>query len=83
MNGTTLFGVASLTFMMVMYVLEHRDHRFIPGFALGCALSSLYGFLAGAWPFGILEAIWCMIAVSRFVGWRRVVSVSTPSVDAN
>lgn len=43
MNGTTLFGVASLTFMMVMYVLEHRDPRFIPGFALGYALSSLYG----------------------------------------
>jgi hypothetical protein len=62
----TIFGVAALTFMMVMYALERRDPRFVLAFALGCALSSAYGFAIGAWPFGAVEAIWCVIALNRF-----------------
>jgi hypothetical protein len=62
---TTSYGVAALTFMMVMYWPEHRGPVFILGFALGCLLSSIYGFLAGAWPFGVLEAVWCLIAIRR------------------
>jgi hypothetical protein len=63
-------GVAALTFMMVMYWLEQRGPLFILGFALGCILSSIYGFLAGAWPFGVLEAIWCLIAIQRYATRR-------------
>ena len=66
----TVYGVVVLTFMMVMYALEGRDRRFIVAFALGCALSSSYGFASGAWPFGVVEAIWCAIAIHRY--WRRV-----------
>jgi hypothetical protein len=62
----TSYGVAVLTFMMLMYALERRGSRFVLAFALGCALSSSYGFLSGAWPFGIVEAIWCLIAADRF-----------------
>ena len=62
----TLFGVAALTFMMTMYALEHRGPRFIAAFAAGCALSSIYGFASGAWPFGVVEAIWCVIALRRY-----------------
>jgi hypothetical protein len=62
----TVYGVTVLTFMMAMYALEGRDRRFILAFALGCALSSSYGFASGAWPFGVVEAIWCVIAVRRF-----------------
>ena len=65
----TVYGVVVLTFMMVMYALEGRDRRFILAFALGCALSSSYGFASGAWPFGVVEAIWCAIAIHRF--YRR------------
>jgi hypothetical protein len=65
----TLYGVAVLTFMMVMYALERRGRWFIAAFALGCALSSSYGFLSGAWPFGVVEGIWCVIAIDRF--YRR------------
>lgn len=50
MSAVTLFGVAALTFMMLMYALERRGPRFILLFALGCGLSSAYGFLSGAWP---------------------------------
>jgi hypothetical protein len=64
----TGFGVVSLTFMMVMYVLERKGRLFVLAFAVGCALSSSYGFLSGAWPFGVVEAIWCGAAVYRF--WR-------------
>ena len=62
----TAFGVAALTFMMLMYALERRGPRFILAFACGCVLSSVYGFLAGTWPFGVVEAIWAAIALRRY-----------------
>jgi hypothetical protein len=52
--------------MMLMYALEHRGKRFVLAFACGCLLSSAYGFLAGTWPFGVVEAIWAAIALRRF-----------------
>jgi hypothetical protein len=67
----TLFGVAALTFMMLMYALERRGPRFILAFAFGCVLSSAYGFLAGAWPFGVVELIWAGIALRRYGGTKR------------
>lgn len=68
----TAYGVAALTFMMLMYALEHRGRGFVLAFALGCALSSSYGFAAGVWPFGVVEGIWCVIAVHRYVTLPRV-----------
>ena len=62
----TIFGVVVLTFMMLMYALERRGSGFILAFALGCGLSSAYGFLSGAWPFGVVEAIWTVIAIHRY-----------------
>lgn len=65
-TAVTVYGVCALTFMMAMYGFERRHHRFVLAFALGCLLSSAYGFLAGAWPFGVVEAIWAVLAVFRF-----------------
>lgn len=62
----TLFGVVALTFMMSMYALERRHRGFVAAFALGCALSSVYGFASGAWPFGAVEAVWTLIALRRY-----------------
>ncbi len=62
----TIYGVCAVTFMMVMYALEPRDRRFIAAFAVGCLLSSAYGFLAGAWPFGVVEIVWSTVALRRF-----------------
>ena len=67
MNAVTLFGVAAVSFMMLMYALEARGRGFILAFALGCLLSSVYGFLSGAWPFGVVEAIWSLVAVRRYL----------------
>ncbi len=64
--AVTVFGVAALTFMMTMYALERRHPRFVLGFAGGCLLSSIYGFLSGAWPFGVVESIWAVVALRRF-----------------
>ncbi len=70
MDPITAFGVAALTFMVVMYGLEPRGRRFVLAFAGGCALSSAYGFLSGAWPFGIVEAIWTVLALRRYQARR-------------
>ena len=66
MDILTVFGVLSLTFMLVMYALESRGRIYILGFAAGCALSSVYGFVSGARPFGVVEAIWMLVALQRF-----------------
>jgi len=71
MAPVTIFGIAALTFMLVMYALERRDPRFVLGFAIGCALSSAYGFASGAWPFGVVEIVWCGVAARRFREVRR------------
>jgi hypothetical protein len=62
----TVYGVLALSFMMVMYALERRGRMFILAFAVGCLLSAVYGFLSGAWPFGLVEVIWCLVAAQRF-----------------
>lgn len=64
--AVTVYGVVALTFMMCMYALEHRGRIYVLAFAVGCVLSSAYGFLCGAWPFGVVELVWAGIAVRRF-----------------
>ena len=66
MDVVTLYGIAALTFMMAMYALEARGRGFIVAFAAGCALSSGYGFLSGAWPFGVVEGVWALVALRRY-----------------
>jgi len=69
MDALTWFGLFAVTAMLVCYALEARSHWWILGFAFACLLGSAYGFLQGAWPFGVIEAIWAGVAVWR---WRRV-----------
>jgi hypothetical protein len=66
--AVTIYGVCALSFMMIMYALERRGVGFVLAFAFGCLLSSAYGFLSGAWPFGVVECIWAGIAVHRYRG---------------
>ncbi len=66
MDLLTLFGLFAVTAMLVCYALEERHTGFILGFAVACALGSAYGFLQGAWPFGLVEAIWSLVAVRRW-----------------
>ena len=66
MNVLTIFGLFAVTAMLICYTLEQRNHWFILGFAISCLLGSIYGFLQGAWPFGIVEAIWSLVALRRW-----------------
>ena len=66
MDGLTLFGLVAVVAMLVCYALEERSPWFILAFAMSCVLASLYGFLQGAWPFGVVEAIWSLIALRRW-----------------
>lgn len=64
--AVTIYGVCAVSIMMVMYTLESRSRHFIAGFALCCALTSSYGFLAGTWPFGVVEGVWTVVAFRRY-----------------
>ena len=67
MDALTAFGLFAVTAMLVCYALESQSRWYVLGFAGACALGSIYGFLQGAWPFGIVEAIWAIVALQRFV----------------
>jgi len=68
MDSLSLFGLFAVSAMLICYALEDRSQWFILAFAGSCALGSTYGFLQGAWPFGIVEAIWSLVALRRW--WR-------------
>jgi hypothetical protein len=69
MDNLAIFGLISVTAMLVTYSLEKRSKWFILAFAGSCLLGSIYGFLQGAWPFGLVEAIWAMVAARRW--WKE------------
>lgn len=68
MTPLALFGLFAVTAMVICYALEGRSPWFTLAFAASCALASAYGFLQGAWPFGLAEGVWCAVAVRKW--WR-------------
>jgi hypothetical protein len=66
MSQLSIFGLFAVTAMLVFYALENRSHWFVLAFAFSCALGSVYGFLQGAWPFGLVEAVWSVVALRRW-----------------
>lgn len=70
MSPLTVFGLFAVTAMLVFYSLERRSAWFILAFAGACILASAYGFLQGAWPFGVVEAIWSLVALKRWSATR-------------
>jgi hypothetical protein len=79
MDRLTLFGLFAVTAMLVFYALEARSRWFILAFAGACVLGSIYGFLQGAWPFGVVEAIWSWVALRR---WRLAAPPKSPHAKA-
>ena len=71
MDSLTLFGLFAVSAMLVTYALEKRSPWFILGFAVSCLMGSAYGFLQGAWPFGLVEAIWAVVAALRWMRSRQ------------
>jgi hypothetical protein len=71
MDTRTCFGLFAVSAMLVCYALERRSQWFVLAFAGACALGSVYGFLQGAWPFGLVEAVWSLVALRRWGQGRR------------
>jgi len=66
MKALTVFGLIAVTLMLVFYALEKRSRWYTLAFAGACVLGSVYGFLQGAWPFGLVEAVWSLVAIRRW-----------------
>jgi hypothetical protein len=73
LDGLTLFGLLSVSAMLLFYALEDRSPLFVLAFAGACAAGSVYGFLQGAWPFGVVEAVWAIVALLR---WHALTNAS-------
>lgn len=71
MDLLTAFGLFSVTICLICYALEKRSAWFVLGFSFSCALSSLYGFLQGAWPFGVVEIFWTIVSFRRWWDLRQ------------
>jgi len=76
MDRLTIFGLTTVTAMLVCYALEHRSAWFVLAFAGACAAASVYGFLQGAWPFGLVEGVWALVALRRWRGTRATERLS-------
>ena len=74
MSWLTLFGLVAVSSMLACYALEHRSPWFVALFSASCAMGSIYGFLQGAWPFGVVEAVWALVACRR---WRKSLKAAT------
>lgn len=71
MSRLDAFGLFAVSAMLASYALEARSAWFVLAFAVACALGSAYGFLQGAWPFGLVEAVWSLVALKRFLSRAR------------
>ena len=69
MDVLTIFGLCAVSLMLLTYALEARSTWFTLAFAGACALGSAYGFLQGAWPFGLVEGVWALVALLKW--WKR------------
>ncbi len=67
MDALTAYGLVSVSLMLIFYGLEERSAIFVLLFAFSCVMASVYGFLQGAWPFGMVEAIWALVALRRWL----------------
>jgi len=70
MSLLTIYGLVSVLLMLLFYALEANSVWFVLAFAVSCVMASIYGFLQGAWPFGMVEAIWSLVALRRW--WVRL-----------
>jgi hypothetical protein len=71
MDALNLFGLFAVVAMLACYALEDRSPWFVFWFSIACVLGSIYGFLQGAWPFGVVEAVWAIVGLRRWIARRK------------
>jgi hypothetical protein len=69
-----LFGIVTVTCMVTTYAFEDRSHLFVLGFAVSCAAASAYAVMIRSWPFAVVEGLWSIIALRRWLRGRRSTS---------
>ncbi|MCL4341765.1 MAG: hypothetical protein M1431_06710 [Candidatus Thermoplasmatota archaeon] len=69
-SPVNVYGSAVLIVMMVFYIYENRKPVFTLLFGVMCIGSSAYGFLAGTWPFGVIEIIWAAFSIRKYISIR-------------
>ena len=72
MTPLSAFGLFAVTAMLVTYAFENKNNGFVLAFAVSCLLGSIYGFLQGAWPFGLVESVWSLVALRRWWSKRSI-----------
>jgi hypothetical protein len=77
MDRLTAFGLLAVSLMLISYALEDRSPIFVLAFAVSCLMGSAYGFLQGAWPFGLVEVIWSAVALQRWLKLRGDAKLNT------
>ncbi|MDA1347928.1 MAG: hypothetical protein O3A47_03555 [Chloroflexi bacterium] len=65
------FGSVAVTIMFLTYWLEPRSRWYVLAFAAGSALTAVYSGIVEAYPITVIESLWAMIALRRFVGRSR------------
>ena len=75
MDALSAFGLFAVTAALICYAMEARSHWWTLGFVAACVLGSIYGFLQGAWPFGLVEIAWAIVSLLR---WRKLTSHPRP-----
>ncbi len=81
MSLLTIFGACAVVMMLLSYALEPRSVWWVLVFAFACAASSLYGWLAGTWPFGVVECIWAVVALRRWWSHRKSLSIDSGTLS--
>jgi hypothetical protein len=66
MDTLSQFGLAAVTAMLIFYAAEDRSAWYRRS-RERARWDRSNRFLQGAWPFGLVEAIWAAVAVNR---WR-------------
>ena len=68
LDALSLFGFCAVCASLICYVMEARSPWWTLGFAAANLAAAAYGFLQGAWPFGLIEVVWAGAALMR---WRK------------
>jgi hypothetical protein len=68
LSPVNIYGAIVLVIMMLFYFRESRGKIYTLLFGIACFFSSSYGFLSGAWSFGVIELAWGLMTLRKYVG---------------
>ncbi|MCL4451032.1 MAG: hypothetical protein M1327_00180 [Candidatus Thermoplasmatota archaeon] len=71
LSPLNIYGISVLLAMLFFYIREVRSRAYTLLFSLSCIASSIYGFLAGTWPFGVVEFVWFVFSFRKYIGLRK------------